>query len=381
MHSLCLRVLSAVVVFLRSVARRIHFQSLGHFQDLFRWLSGPGTVPKGLPHVAAFEVVSPRCYRILGMNPGVTTLHGTNIYLVGTGKYRAIVDMGEKSAAPAVVSKLLDEVLPAVGCEQISCVLLTHGHYDHVGGVSELLLELAARGMQRPSVHKRRITENDDGSGIVEIGSFPAVDFECRHLHDGEEISIQGATLKTVYCPGHTDDSVVFVLKEDFALLSGDSVLGCGSSVFDDLHAYMQSLHRIRLHFLCQKSADTIDEGSQGWSKPPDSHLPPLHSVYPGHGPVVRERALAHVDAYISNRESREEQLLIALKKVGVASWISSLELVRVVYGDELPLPVWIPAQGNLLLHLKKLQQAQVVQCLPLLDLWRIKEGQVYNNP
>jgi len=369
LQNLFLQLLSTVVVILRLFVSRIRFQYVGR---LFHLIFGPGTVPKGLPYVPPFEVVSPRCHRMLAMNPGVHTLHGTNIYICGSGKVRAIVDTGEIITAPKVVAKILDEVLPAIGCEQIRCVLLTHGHYDHVGGVTVLLQELERRGMQRPSVHKRRITESGNGCGGFETGAFPAVDFDCQHLHEGEEIVLEGATLTVLYCPGHTDDSVAFVLKEDFAVLSGDSVLGCGSSVFDDLHAYMESLRRIRLHFLCQNTDE--NEGVDGVEKSnSDTRLPPLHSVYPGHGPVVRERALAHVDAYISNRESREEQLLVEMQKKG-ACWVSSLELVRVVYGDTLPLALWIPAQGNLLLYLKKLQHTQVVQRAPILDLWRLSQ-------
>lgn len=42
--------------------------------------------------------------------------------------------------------------------------------------------------------------------------------------------------------PGHTMDHAVFVLKEDDTLFSGDCVLGEGSSVFECLHTYLNSL-------------------------------------------------------------------------------------------------------------------------------------------
>ena len=122
----------------------------------------------------------------------------------------------------------------------------------------------------------------------------------------------QSATLRCLYSPGHTDDSVCFALAEDCALLSGDSVLGCGTSVFDNLHTYLQSLHAIRLLMLCQPSHTVVvqHEHKDGDNKVPVPVPVVLHTVYPGHGPVVRARSLQHIDAYIENRQSREKQLV-----------------------------------------------------------------------
>jgi endoribonuclease LACTB2 len=324
-------------------------------------------IPKGLPPLSAFEVVSDRCCRILGMNPGVHTLHGTNLYLIGLGKERVLVDTGEVGPAADVVKKILDEVLPSTGTTRISRILLTHGHYDHQGGVCEFLNEVKRRKVTPPLVYKRRIVRGGNGSG-VEIGKYPAKGFDCEHLRNGEDIIIdEGTTLRCVYTPGHTDDSVCFILKEDFALLSGDSVLGCGTSVFDDLNDYMRSLRLIRQHFLCQESSTKKAKKDDDEE---ENKLPPLCVVYPGHGPVVSQQALAHIDGYITNRDNRERQLLEALQCS--TGWVSSLELVPVVYGSSLPFPVWLSAQGNLLSHLDKLHKGHRVDRIPMLDLWRI---------
>ena len=110
-------------------------------------------------------------------------------------------------------------------------------------------------------------------------------------------------TLKAYYTPGHTDDSICFLLREDQALLSGDTVLGCGSAVFDNLRDLMASLEKLRQLMLCAET-----DGGRGGAQ---RAVPPLavHTIYPGHGPICVNTGLAKIDEYLENRRQREAAL------------------------------------------------------------------------
>ncbi len=68
------------------------------------------------------------------------------------------------------------------------------------------------------------------------------------HLRDGEVIDAAGLRISVLATPGHTADSVSFVL--DDAVLTADTVLGRGTTVIDDedgsLADYLESLRRLR---------------------------------------------------------------------------------------------------------------------------------------
>lgn len=314
---------------------------------LMRGKKAPNT---NLPAVEHVEKVSNRVYRILGQNPGYHTLQGTNIYLVTGTKTNehVLIDTGESWSAKDFLAVLFDEVFTKTNTKRLKSIILTHGHGDHQGGVLPLMEALRDRGMlPLPQIYKRKLDKE----------SYPAKGFDCIHIEDNQQFIIDsGTTLQAVYTPGHTDDHVAFILKEDHAIITGDCVLGCGTTVFDDLHDYMRSLDKLRQIVM---------------SEPQDSELA-LTKIYPGHGPIIQENALGKIDEYIHHRLKREDQVLDALRKQSKDQWVTSLELVEMVYG-RLSSGVFLSAQSNLRHHLSKLlKDNNVEHQWP--DMWRIKQ-------
>ena len=300
--------------------------------------------PSSLPKLDSIEKVSERVYRVLGQNPGMHTLQGTNIFLVAGKKTQdhVLIDTGEFRTSKQFLRFLFDEVFPKTGTKRLKSIILTHGHADHQGGVVPILEALRDRNMlPLPLIYKRNVKD----------GRYPAKGFDCLDIEDNQVFQVDSeTTLQAVYTPGHTDDHVALVLNEDNALFSGDCVLGCGTAVFDDLHEYMCSLEKI-------KQLIQLSPGS-------------VHTIYPGHGPVIRDNALAKIDEYITHRMQREQQIVEALSSLPPGKWSTSLELVRVVYGDALPTGLILSAQGSLMHHLRKLQKECSVD-FRWPDLWR----------
>jgi glyoxylase-like metal-dependent hydrolase (beta-lactamase superfamily II) len=112
-------------------------------------------------------------------------------------------------------------------------------------------------------------------------------------LGPGDTVRAGGLELWVIETPGHTDDSVSLLLEADGAVLTGDTVLGRGTTVIagdGNLGDYLRSLDRLR--------ALADDPG--------------LRVLLPGHGPLLSEPAQT-LDYYIAHRAERLAEIEAAL--------------------------------------------------------------------
>ncbi|CAG9567482.1 unnamed protein product [Danaus chrysippus] len=272
--------------------------------------------------IPAITKLSSRIIRILGCNPGPMTLQGTNTYLIGTGKNRILLDTGDKNVGE--YQKHLSDV---VNSEQLNIehIVLTHWHHDHIGGVENLYGSIA----KAPKVWKHKCDPSDRPDDDL------PKEIPLNWLSDGQEIKVEGATVKVHHTPGHTTDHVVFMLKEENILFSGDCILGEGTAVFEDLYTYMKSL---------QKILDLNPE-----------------TIYPGHGNVV-DNPIEKIKYYIAHRNQREEQILETLRN-NCDKQLNEMDLVKLIY-TETPEHLWAAAAYNVNHHLTKLTKENKIKCV-----------------
>ncbi|XP_026328224.1 beta-lactamase-like protein 2 homolog [Hyposmocoma kahamanoa] len=272
--------------------------------------------------IPAVTKLSSRVIRILGCNPGPMTLQGTNTYLIGTGTNRILLDTGDKDVPE--YQKYLEDVVNAERVN-IEHIVLTHWHHDHVGGVANLYGSIA----KQPKIWKHKRSSDDEPDTQLP-SSIP-----LNWLKDGQEIKVEGATVKIYHTPGHTTDHVILTLLEDNILFSGDCILGEGTAVFEDLFTYMKSLNRIL-------------------------ELKP-RVIYPGHGNVVKD-PIPKIEYYISHRNQREQQILETLKNNSEKP-LTEMDLVKIIY-TETPEHLWPAAAYNVNHHLTKLMKENKIKQL-----------------
>ncbi len=243
------------------------------------------------------------------------TLEGTNSYLIRAGENSVIaVDPG-----PAI-DEHIDALAYAASAQhaRIAGILVTHGHPDHAPGAQHLAVRTGAPVYAHANA------------------TFP----HDRSLADEEELRFEETTIVAYDAPGHTFDHLVFLLREERALFTGDVILGRGTVVIAPpggaMRPYLATLSRLR------------------------DALPALERIYPGHGPVVDEPA-AKIAQYVEHRMQREREILARLE------WGAATvpELVRDIYAA-LDRRMWPAAGRQIVAYLIALENEGRVRSTPL---------------
>ena len=234
---------------------------------------------------------------VLAPNLGPMTLDGTNTWVLR--------EPGVEDCIVIDPGPLLEEHLQAVAAQgPVTQILLTHGHYDHSEGAARLA-ELT-------------------GSSVRALD--PTMRLGDEGLNEGDVVVGGGLELRVLATPGHSSDSLSFVLPD--AVLTGDTILGRGTTVIAHpdgvLADYLDSLKRL------QELGD--------------------RAVLPGHGPELLSAGDAAA-TYLAHREMRLEQVRAAV----AAGASTPREVVEIVYAD-VDQGLWFAAEMSVRAQLEFLQ-------------------------
>lgn len=141
----------------------------------------------------------------------------TNTYVVINGNRAFVVDPGdEASEIWSCISKF---------GATLEAILLTHGHFDHIGAVAELTDIAKGNGSGEVAV----IMHRDDCDKIASYKNMGfAVGVKVQPfvpdvvLVGGESLAVAGVKIKVIHTPGHTNGGVCYVAEDK--LFSGDTL-------------------------------------------------------------------------------------------------------------------------------------------------------------
>lgn len=241
----------------------------------------------GDPRQVVAGPATDRATCVLAPNPSPMTLDGTNTWLIAEpGADRAVVvdpgplDEGHLRAVLAAAEQRGTRVAE---------ILLTHGHPDHAEGAVRLA-ELAGCGVRALDPAHRL-----GGEGLVE----------------GDVVTTGGLELRVLATPGHSWDSLSFVLPADDVVLTGDTILGRGTTVVahpdGTLGDYLDSLARLRA---------LVEAGE-------------VDRVLPAHGPVLDD-ARGVIEFYLEHRKRR----LAQVEEAVALGDTTARQVVERVYAD-----------------------------------------------
>lgn len=224
-------------------------------------------------------------------NPNVMTLDGTNSWVLRAPSSAEciIVDPGEDD---------LEHLRLLAGSAPVALVLLTHHHFDHAGGAARFAATVKAP-----------------------VRAFdPALCVDAPPVTHDDWVEAAGLRLRVLHVPGHTGDSICLHVEHGSGsiALTGDTVLGRGTTMLSKLGDYLRSLQRLT----------ELPEGTIG---------------LPGHGPELPD-LLTVVHEYLHHREQRLDQVRAALRELGEAASVRAV--VRHVYSDVDP-SLWAVAEHS----------------------------------
>ena len=116
-----------------------------------------------------------------------------------------------------------EKILAHTDGRQVTGILLTHGHFDHIGAVAGLMdpdTRLYIHALDAPMLSDTQL------NACWLMGETVTAPQATDLLTDGDTVDLAGIHLTVLHTPGHTPGSVCYLCGED--LFTGDTILGGG---------------------------------------------------------------------------------------------------------------------------------------------------------
>ncbi len=156
----------------------------------------------------------------------VSNSFDSNIGFIESGDSRVLIDTGTGMYMHQIEKDLanLD-----VKVTDLTNIVLTHCHIDHIGGVEPILKEAT------PKIHlhkdeAEKINVGNTGATLADTfgHDLPPLNIEGI-LTEGDVLEFGEVKMRTLHTPGHSAGSCCFYIEQDSLMFTGDTMFSGGS--------------------------------------------------------------------------------------------------------------------------------------------------------
>lgn len=196
-----------------------------------------------------------------------TLLFDSNKYLI-EGDRPILVDTGTGFKVDQAIAEIKD----LLEGRDLQMIVLTHRHFDHVGGAKTIADEFSAKVMMAPR-DSQVVREGDSEATLGTDFGGRIEPIDVTDLEEGQILSTGLHDLEVIYTPGHSGGSIALYDRANRALISGDTVFVGGIGRYDTPSASLQEL------VSSLRKLSELD----------------VEALHPGHGPAVDSRGGEHI--------------------------------------------------------------------------------------
>jgi glyoxylase-like metal-dependent hydrolase (beta-lactamase superfamily II) len=208
-----------------------------------------------------------------------------HIYVIQDENEAVVIDSGAGKLDSDVNLILNNIENDGINPRSISKIFLTHAHADHAGGAKALKEQLKCTLLGN-SVTKslvERGLEHELGLDVAKRSGFYGDDYTFKTcevdsvLNDGEEVKVGKSRLKAIHTPGHSTDSMCYVLerKNERLLFTGDVLNHGGKILLLNCYGFDLKDYRKNIRKLAGLGIDML---------------------FPGHGVFTIQNGQDHID-------------------------------------------------------------------------------------